>query len=625
MGDSKTQSSGRRLGGALGLALVMMGHAAAITPRKPVASYFRVAPEKCLLFIHSTGFEAPQANGASATERMFADPEIQSSLTKLRDAAIKQLMAQSGSSGGEGSIRTSLEWARVVLSHPFTAYVGDIQLGPDGKPAATDMGVIASLGERLPELRQIVEGWLTMLPPEAIQDETIAGLACKRVQMPDRPYPIFVGFRNDSVLIAMGDGAMEKLLNREKGKAPAWLEQMFKSRGVPRVGILIRGDLAAITSVVNSSPDESVKRNWAGMGLADARDASLIFGLDEEGCVTHLRLAGPKFAKSTSALDAAAIAHVPQDVLGATLIRCDLQETLDEVRQKLAADQPEQAQVLEQGLAMTKSQLGIDLETSLLQPLGDQWSFYTPRGTMVGIPNMVLSVSVDDSATLGMTEDKVLEIVSQQLGGAPKGQTERPVRGPQLKSTKLLGRDANYVSGIMVTPAWCLADKELGVSLALNTLQDHFAFPTKSGRKTLAEHPTVKKALLNKHPLLAISYADSARSVGGLLKTIPTVMALASAELKKQGIEWDPAMLPKPESVQKHLRPAIWSVHRTEDGVEWIARGTFPGVRLVGANTAAALGLAIPAIQAARAAAGRTAAENAAAETADENAADDSP
>jgi hypothetical protein len=79
----------------------------------------------------------------------------------------------------------------------------------------------------------------------------------------------------------------------------------------------------------------------------------------------------------------------------------------------------------------------------------------------------------------------------------------------------------------------------------------------------------------------------------------------AAQEMRRQGFEFDPSLLPSASSIRKHLAPGITVLRRTAAGIEVETRQTLPGGS-VGASAPLAIGLLMPAVISARAAAQRS-------------------
>jgi hypothetical protein len=70
-------------------------------------------------------------------------------------------------------------------------------------------------------------------------------------------------------------------------------------------------------------------------------------------------------------------------------------------------------------------------------------------------------------------------------------------------------------------------------------------------------------------------------------------------QLRQEGVEISPLAIPSAPSIARHLRPGVTAVRRTASGIELVSRQSIPGGSL-GASAPLALGLALPAVQAAR-------------------------
>ena len=261
---------------------------------------------------------------------------------------------------------------------------------------------------------------------------------------------------------------------------------------------------------------------------------------------------------------------------------------------------PASAAQVSQVTAQVEQGLGLKLRDDLLKPLGDAWRLYNSPGEGgLVVTGLTLVASVKDSKRLAQTQDKLLSLIKAQL------QAGRP-DVPQIDEAPFAGQTIHSLafpsSGPPLAPSWCLTDKELIVALFPENIKAYLSRGETEG--TLAKNSAVASLLGGQFGPVALAYQDTPALFRMIYPFVQMGGHAAIGQLRQEGVDLGPLAIPSAPSISRHLRPGVTAVRRTASGIELISRQSIPGGSL-GASGPLVLGLALPAVQAARNAARR--------------------
>ncbi|MCH5377784.1 MAG: DUF1559 domain-containing protein, partial [Planctomycetes bacterium] len=122
---------------------------------------------------------------------------------------------------------------------------------------------------------------------------------------------------------------------------------------------------------------------------------------------------------------------------------------------------------------------------------------------------------------------------------------------------------------------------------------------------SLADHPKIARVLDAKPGPIKLFYVDTREAFRTLYPLAQVFLQIGMTEARRQGLDWNPVVLPSPRTIDKHLLPLLIAVRRTDSGIEIISHQSLPGGS-VAAAAPVLTALLLPAVQAARQAAERT-------------------
>jgi hypothetical protein len=432
---------------------------------------------------------------------------------------------------------------------------------------------------------------------------TILGQQCTMIKTDGKAPPIFWAIQSDYLLATVGEDSFKTLLERTGNEIPAWLQAAHRRLPVPRRSLVAYADVTELGSLIHKTGDPQAVRVWSELGLADVSSVSYVGGLDERGYASRGLIATKKYNGilslfASQPLTKEAVSIVPGNALAGGVMRFSPKHTYATIRKIVGQIDPESAVKMDAGLASLQESTGIQL-ADLLSALGDTWSVYHAGSGLMGIPELVVSVSVHDRAALEDIHEKFLEFIRPLLAA----NADSDGLQPSIAETTISGHKSFYLKGLPIAPTWCISDSHLTIAISTQALKTHFA--RRPSAKSLADQPQVAERLAAGSGPLAIYFNDTRKGLQSLYTMLPTLANLASGELSKRNIEFDPSVIPAWETISEHIQPSVYSVHRGEHGIEFYSQETIPVASVSGVGTPVAVLLLLPAVNAARAAARR--------------------
>jgi prepilin-type processing-associated H-X9-DG protein len=629
------------LGGGAGLPLGVPP-----LPEDPLLA--RVAPEECLFYASFAGTAAPDAKSANQTEQLLAEPEVQRALAEIERAIVAKI-GRTAPPDQAAMSRDAVRWGKKLLTRPVTAFVSSVRLGPQGPDIRG--GLVINVGEDAAELKAALEGYQALLPGGA-EKVDVAGTACYRFRIEQAGPAVTWGMKGKYLLAGVGEGSLEGILQRAGGSAPAWLAAVRKQLPVERPSTLMYLNVKKIVDQFAPLGGPKALIAIAATGLGNVTSLSAVTGLDGEGIVSRIfaavegEPAGVLGIVAGKPLEARDLVSIPRDANLAVAARLDAARVLETALGIAGKIEPGAPAEFEAGLAQVASQLGVDLRKDVLAALGDLWCVYnsSDEGGLI-MSGLTAVVQVKDHQRLSAAHAKLLAAVKAALdrGNPPPGKKpERPKKPGELASMEeymkevqeeqaytrqflrprprivqlpFAGQDIYFLSAgndLPFAPAWCLTPKELIVAAFPQQIKAYLS--RGADFKSLAAAPAAAQCLgpgearPGEAPI-ALGYFDARKLLDYLYPMACMGLQIASREFARAGIDLDVSIVPSAPAIYRHLRPGTTVLRRTAGGIELISRGTVPGASL-GTAAPIAVGLLLPAVQAARQSARRAVSMN---------------
>ena len=276
---------------------------------------------------------------------------------------------------------------------------------------------------------------------------------------------------------------------------------------------------------------------------------------------------------------------------------------------------------MEQGLTQFTQMTGVNLKADLLAALGDTWCVYnSPGDGGLIFTGLTVTGTIRDRAKLIDANEKLVKAAGQALAAGPQDNpfnalgglpsrtliSESEFRGQKIFFLNFVGEQSPF------SPAWCITEKQIVFGLFPQTIKAYLqresgsgaAVSLGTGKKSLANVPEVAELFASGGAPTVLSYQDTPNTFKFVYPLAQFFAQFAFSELQHQGIDLDMSILPNARAIMPHLKPNVFTVQSTKNGIRLETRGTLPTG--MGGLPLAAAGFLLPATAAARAAAERT-------------------
>jgi hypothetical protein len=568
------------------------------TAEDPLAQ--KVAPAECLFYMSWAGTGEPNAGSSNHTEKMLAEPEIQDFLNNAGKSFFGVMQQVQQDPNAQKAFEDIKKAMTLIRGKAGAFYLSDVEIRSESDVNVKGGGLLA-MGADGPALKQILENFQSQANEDDVSEVKIGNRSFYRVIANEGAPPITWGLAGKYFIFGIGDGAVEELMQRARGQAPAWLTSAKTELAVPRVSSVMYVNARKIIDMaVTASGEPEAAQVVSALGLDKVGTVVMVNGMDDKGCVTRSELSidGPPTGiltlLDTPPLTSKDLALIGKDSPVALAFKLDGAKVLDLILD-ISAQFGESDDLVE-GLAMMKQQTGIDLREDFLAALSDTWRLYAqpgPGGLMTG---WTIAIKVRNRQKLEQVQNTLTTMAKAALPQAGPG-------APTLESSEIAGHTVHTVSfgqPGLPEPSWCITDNELFVSMTPQQLEP--LITGAAAGASLAQNDDVKKLFQADSRTLAFAYIDTQQVATTLLPLAQMGIQAMAGQRGAPPLNTDG--LPPQESIVPHLQPSLLALQRTAKGVEFSSYQTLPGGN-VGASAPVMVALLLPAVQAAREAARR--------------------
>lgn len=567
----------------------------------------QLAPEECLFYVTSAGVAAPDPKSSNQTEQLLAEPEVEAMVAAV-EHAIREATSRSQGRGLPPGVTSEAlaDMIKTVFSRPLAVYVSDVQVHPSG-PIIRG-GAAVNCGDDSTKLKTHVDELAKVLPPGAVKEIEIDGATWQSIQ-PAPGVTVAWGFHDKHLLIALGEGELEAMLKRIGDEPPKWLASLRQQLPVERTSTVTYFNVKAIKTVGLSLAGVQAEKVVEALGFDNVTSVFAVTGLDQTACVNRTLVSidgepqGMLALANVEPLDLKDLNLVPQDATLAVAFKLDPAAAYRTILETMGKVDPRAKDQLTRELGQMEDALGISLKDDLLKSLGDTWRLFDSPSEGGLLTGLTLVVPLRDAQKAAEVEANLLKVIES---ARPVANGVRRLPGPNVEKLDFGGRRiCSFVTGnreFLVTPSWCLTDKELIVGLYPQSVKAYLS--RTADFKSLNQVPEVAKAFEGDVGPFKMAYCDTQR-VFDLLYPFVTVFSQAMArEGQRNGVDIGAALLPSARAIRGHLSPTLMSVRRTKAGIEVCERHSLPMGGMASASPIS-VSLLLPAVQASRASARR--------------------
>jgi hypothetical protein len=291
-------------------------------------------------------------------------------------------------------------------------------------------------------------------------------------------------------------------------------------------------------------------------------------------------------------VDPASLRLIPGTASTAGALPMDAGNFFKQVREFMGMVNPHDAAEMDRGLARFRATTGLDLQTDLLEPLGNQWLYYTdPAVGGSGLTGLVVINTCRDAAKLEKSLDALGDWLNRQANNQRPSLEDPAIR---MATTERGGVKVRYLAITAVAPAWTVKDGRLYLGPYPQVVLAAATRP--AGAPALVDDPSFVALTrrLTAGPLVSWSYANLPQTADAGYGIALPMLRLIQGFGDMQGATSPALLLPDLPTLRAHLSPSMTVAWQEADGSRIRMLTPFPGAELVA--SAQPGGLAAPAL-----------------------------
>jgi prepilin-type processing-associated H-X9-DG protein len=306
-------------------------------------------------------------------------------------------------------------------------------------------------------------------------------------------------------------------------------------------------------------------------------------------------------------VDPALLARVPRESSYALQSTLDAARLLSEIRRAAADTDSRAAHTLDQALGAAQMAIGRNLQTEILEPLGDQWVLYTAPGAGIGANNVQGLVLVNKPrdrvkankglVSLTFAASNLSRSFLQQRGvTAVLKQQKLPPLDPNAGGSEATLYWLEITQAPQLSPGWVMQDGFLYLGATKEAVIAAAKF--RGSGKSIAdadEFQRLKSLLKVPNEIGGFEFADLNQTVDDVYRQIDQHRDALLKAVRDQGVNLDKLPVPPLDKLKEHLSGYLRVSWTDEAGYHSRRIEPFPlsGVlapQKVGGNTVAGIG-----------------------------------
>ena len=482
------------------------------------------------------------------------------------------------------ALRTATTVAGTMWHHPSAVFLADIDLsGKDPMPKAA---VLCQAGNDtkalLTQLQSLVQQSAKLpVPLRAYQSGDLVVFS--------------VGYGEDQDVVAM---ASAKPLSREATFTAA----MSNVQKDPLLAIYVNFErgISLIDDAIQQKGDEKAKEYWPRIrdasGLAGMKRLIATGAFDGKDWMEAAYLEAP--SPRTGLLTILDSAPLEDDLLKLAPMDSDrmlagtfnIAKFVATIRSGIAQVNPEAGQMAEKVFGAISLYVGRDFQKDVLEPIGEHWLAYSsPTIGGRGLLGLVIVNKLNDPKK---AESGILstQIAAFNTAAGFLAKNNITLRAQNMKAGDL---SINYVAVPLISPAWCVNNGNLYLSLFPQNIITAARFSA-SGGKSILDNPSfndLRKRLNAPSKVNGIQYNDLTQTVGEGYQGALAVSRLVLGFGDLFGVKSPEPVIPPLDVLLKHVGPSGSVCWVDDSGWHSRAVSSFPCAEMLGGGNAAAISL----------------------------------
>ncbi|MBN1852584.1 MAG: DUF1559 domain-containing protein [Pirellulales bacterium] len=545
----------------------------------PVVS--SVAPEECLFYLSWAGVAQPDPTSHNHTEQLLAENEVQECLAQLEERIME--IARRGLQDdpqAAAMVEPVATMARAVLTHPTAVFVS--KFNPADSEHGIRGGALVNLGEQAIEIEQALAKIEKALM-EGDANPLAKSAKWHRFPLGTEGFAAEWAIKGKYMILGVGDGEADKIMERARQKPPAWLAEVRKQLAIPRPASMIYVNVAEIIQAMGSQIPPDGRAILEALGLTQIQSVVTRTGLDDTGYISKTQitvdgdLTGLLSVFTSEPLGKDHLAVIPKDATVAAAARLDLAKAYQELLDAVGRVEPRARDELLGGVGQFEERIKIKLSQDIFESLGDVWRVYnSPTEGGLVVTGLTAVVNLRDHDRLVAANGKL--VMSALFGGAAQQVIGRGRGQPVLQISQFkFGEHTIFFlksAGIPFAPAWCITEQEFVLALFPQNIKAYLS--RTDAASSLIDVPAAAGLFASEKAPLAVAYCNTPELFKMAYPIVQIITQFALGQFQRSGMNIDISILPSAPTIGRHLQPTVISIQRTKAGVVIETRQTLP-------------------------------------------------
>jgi len=496
--------------------------------------------------------------------------------------------------------------AGLAWQHPSAAAVYDIT--PQGVSAV----LLIDLGQDRPAVQNELDTVLSLTSGPEGRERTTVQVGPNKYTLlsgKEKGRELALGYIGDLFFLTVGPGQAKALLERTVSQSLAVNEKFaacMQAVGGDNLQIALYVDVERIVSQVEAiaSPEKATTAPQTSPAMSEIRLTADALGLGnlqalagavrvvDKNLYTKIRLFTPAphrgllLGLAGAPLTEADLASVPDDADLVVAVNASPAAMHLELCRMLKQIDPRAEMALDEILAAGQKALDLDIQTDLLEPLGDTWVFSVAPSQGGPIVGSMLSVDVKDETALRATLAKLEALVPSPATQPTTQPTSRPRSRPvaaRIQTRKVGDTEIHYLrtvapgKGMIFLPAWAIHNGRVYLALWPQVIASALENPTSPLTASEAFQAQRSRLAPNGSALVYVNTPQILQKLYPLFLIGGTALMnhLAYQARTATPVPLLPGSL---NDILRHITPQISVISHDEQGITFEGYGAVPSI-----------------------------------------------